>query len=189
MNICIVCGVEFEPSKEYPERVTCSDECLRIHMRNLVSETFLENSFEKGHTPFNKGVPQKEWLSKEAQEKCSKTHIQYQDSGMSPLAKIEGRFLPHNTNKKGTVTRRITKHTKGKNAGKTEINYYINIDWKGNRKPNNLYKRYVWEVYHQQDVPKGYVIYMIDQNPDNLDISNLELISRAELARRNKRGR
>lgn len=185
-NECVVCGTQFKPSKQYPERKTCSDECLRIHMKNLTSEAFLENSFEKGNEPFNKGLPQKEWMSKEAMEKCSKTYINKQTSGMSKYAFEENRFLPHNTYQKGTVTRRIVRHKKGKNAGKTEINYYINIDWKGNRKPNNLYKRYLWEVYHQQDIPKGYVVYMIDQNPDNLDINNLKIISRAELAKLNR---
>ena len=188
MNICMVCGVEFEPLKEYPERVTCSDECLRIHMRNLVSETFLEKSFEKGHTPFNKGVPQKEWLSKEAQEKCSKTYIQYQDSSMSPLAKIEGRYLPHNTNEKGTIIKRKHIHTKGRFKGKVDYEYYINIDWKGNRKPNNLYRRYLWEVYHQQDIPEGMIVYCPDNNPENWTKENLKLISRADLARKNRWG-
>ena len=187
MNKCVVCGTYFKPLKEYPERRTCSDECLRIHMRNLTPETFLEKSFKKGNTPFNKGVPQKEWMSDESRYKCSKTHIHKQNC-VSPLSEMEGRYLPFNAKVKGTVTRRITRHKHGKNAGKTEINYYINIDWHGNRKPNNLYKRYLWEVHNQRDVPKGCVIYSIDGNPDNLDISNLTCITRKQLAIINKGG-
>ena len=41
-------------------------------------------------------------------------------------------------------------------------------------------------MHHQQDVPKGCVIYCKDGNPENFDIDNLELITRAELARRNR---
>ena len=187
MNKCVVCGTYFKPLKEYPERRTCSDECLRIHMRNLTPETFLEKSFKNGNIPFNKGVPQKEWMSDESRDKCSKTHIHKQNC-VSPLSKMEGRYLPFNAKVKGTVTRRITKHKHGKNAGKTEINYYINIDWHGNRKPNNLYKRYLWEYYHQQDIPKGYVIYSLDGNPENFDKDNLILMSRKQLAILNKSG-
>lgn len=187
MNKCVVCGTHFKPSKQYPERKTCSAECLKIHMKNLVPEAFLEKSFEKGSEPFNKGLPQKEWLSSESIEKCSKTYIQNQNC-KSPLSDVEGRYLPHNTKEKGVVTRRVTKHTRGKNAGKTEVNYFINIDWHGNRKPNNLYKRYLWEVHNQMDVPKGCVIYCIDGNPENLDISNLTCITRGQLAIINRGG-
>ncbi|MBO5857431.1 MAG: HNH endonuclease [Clostridia bacterium] len=37
------------------------------------------------------------------------------------------------------------------------------------------------------DVPKGYVVYHKDGNISNNDIGNLEVISRAELIKRNKR--
>lgn len=186
MKKCIICGTEFEPSKNYMSRVTCSDECLKIHMRNLTPEIFLQTSFKKGNIPFNKGVPQVEWMSESSIEKCKQTYINHQKKCMSVFSTEEGRYLPHNTLKKGTITKRVTTHNKGKNKGKTEINYYINIDWKGNRKPNNLYKRYIWEVYHQQDIPKGYVVYSLDGNAENFAEDNLVLISRGDLARINK---
>ena len=72
---------------------------------------------------------------------------------------------------------------------KLPIEFYINIDWKGNRKPNNLFKRFLWVLYHQQDIPKGYVVHCKDGNPCNLEIANLELITRAELAKINRQGR
>ncbi|WP_304393383.1 HNH endonuclease signature motif containing protein [uncultured Clostridium sp.] len=184
MNICIICGKEFEPPKGYEIKRTCSKECYKIMQKQNVSDGFMQNSFKKGQTAFNKGVPMKEWMSKESMEKCSKTQIQYQDC-VSPLSKEEGIYLPYNTYTKGKVVKRKHKHNKGKNKGKEYWEYYINVDWKGNRKPNNLYRKYLWELYNQQDVPKGYVVYSKDGNPDNLDISNLELITRRELLRRN----
>ena len=189
MNICIICGTEFEPPKNYKYKKTCSKECLKIHMKNLVPEQFLEKKKKKGHKTFNKGVPQKEWLSAEQIEKCKKTYIQNQESSKSKFSKLEGRYLPHNTLHKGTVVKRKHIHRKGKNKGKIEWEYYINIDWKGNRKPNNLFRRYLWEVYHQQDIPTGYVVHCIDGNPDNLEIDNLELLTRGELAKLNRWGK
>lgn len=189
MNRCIICHKEFEPPKNYTEKKTCSKECFQIYMKTKPSENFLKNSFKKGHKPFNKGIPQKEWMSKENIDKCSKTHIQNQEVCKSPLSIIEHRYLPCNTLEKGTVTRRLHRHNKGKNKGKVEIVYYINIDWHGNRKPNNLLKRYIWEVHYQQDIPKGMVVYCIDGNSENFEISNLKLITRAELAILNRRGR
>ena len=188
MNKCIICGAEFEPSKKYTERQTCSKECWNEFKRQTVSKGFLKNTFKKGNIPFNKGLPQSKWLSKEAQERCSKTHIQYQENCKSPLSISEGRYLPHNTNQKGTITLRKHIHKKGRFKGKVEYEYYINIDWRGNRKPNNLYRRYVWEFYNQQDIPKGMVVYAIDGNPMNITIENLTLITRAELAKLNRWG-
>lgn len=189
MNKCIICGNEFEPAKGYEIKKTCSKECYSKYMRSKISDGFKETQFRKGHKTFNKGVPQKEWMSKESQEKCSKTHIQYQENTASPLSKEEGIYLPHNTLRKGMVVKRSTTKRTGKNKGKVETNYFINIDWHGNRKPNNLYKKYLWELYNQMDLPKGYVVTTIDGDPDNLVIENLEIISRAELLRRNSGGR
>lgn len=45
--------------------------------------------------------------------------------------------------------------------------------------------RYNW-IRENGDIPQGYVIYHIDGDRFNDDISNLELITRAELAIRNK---
>lgn len=188
MNKCIICGKLFEPPKEYRNKKTCSKECLSILKRCTVSKRFLKNRFKKNSTPFNKGKKQNEWMSKEGIEKCKQTYIQNQNC-TSKFSKEEGRFLPFNTLSKGTVTQRAHVHRTGKNKGKVEIEFYINIDWKGNRKPNNLFKRFLWELYHQQDIPKGYVVHCKDGNPCNLEIANLELITRAELAKINRQGR
>ena len=185
MNICVICGKSFEPPKNYTGKHTCSKECFKSYMKKIKpTKEFLQTSFKKGHIPFNKGVPQKEWMSKENIEICKKTYIQNQNC-KSVFSLFEDRYLPHNTNCKGTITRRKHIHTKGKNKGKVEYEYFINIDWKGNRKPNNLYRRYVWEYCHKQDVPKGYVVYSVDGNPENFDSSNLIIITRRELLRLN----
>lgn len=189
LNICIVCGKEFEPRPEYKEKKTCSYWCYCQWAKDNIPQGFKDTQYKKGDTPFNKGVPIDEWMSEESQKKCSKTHIQHQETASSPLSKEEGRYLPYNTLRKGTVVKRSTTHKVGKNKGKIETQYYINIDWHGNRKPNNLYKKFLWELYNQMDLPKGYVVVTKDGDPDNLVIENLEIISRAELLRRNSEGK
>ena len=77
----------------------------------------------------------------------------------------------------GTITRRTRPGEKA---------WVINIDWKGNRKANNTYKWYLWEVENQQDRPYGYVLYCKNGDPDDIRLENLEMITRAELLRRNR---
>lgn len=186
LNKCIICGKLFEPPSNYKIKKTCSKECYSKYAKRHIPEGFKDNMFKKGQEAFNKGIPMNEWMSKESRDKCSKTHIQHQETASSSLSKEEGIYLPYNALRKGTIVKRSTTHKKGKNKGKTEVNYYINIDWHGNRKPNNLYKKYLWELYNQMDLPKGYVVVTKDGDPDNLIIENLELISRKELLRRNR---
>lgn len=190
MNKCVICNTLFETSNNYPNKKTCSKQCLSkllkiYHKDAHHSKAYMDTLFKKGNTPFNKGRKRNTYMSADNIRKCSKTHIQYQYNSHSPLSKIENRYLPHNTLHKGVVVQRTHMHKSGKYKGNVETEYYINIDWRGNRKPNNLYKRYVWEVNHQQDIPRGYVIYLKDGNSDNITIDNLELITRAELLKRN----
>lgn len=67
--------------------------------------------------------------------------------------------------------------------GKKEIEY--TIDWHGNRKSKNSYKWYLWEVENQMDRPKGMVLALKNGDPEDVRLENLELITRAELLRRN----
>ena len=120
MNRCIICHKEFEPPKNYTEKKTCSKKCFQLYMKTKPTKKFLKNSFKKGHKTHNKGIPRKEWMSSENINKCSKTHIQYQDC-KSPLSEIEGRYLPYNTLEKGTVTRRLNKHKKVKMLVKQKL--------------------------------------------------------------------
>jgi hypothetical protein len=43
----------------------------------------------------------------------------------------------------------------------------------------------VWEEHHGRPVPPGHVIWSIDRDVTNCDISNLELISKQEMMKRN----
>ena len=81
MNICVVCKRVFDPPKDYPEKRTCSKECYAIHMRSLVSNKFLKNSFKKGNVPFNKGIARNEWMPEKSIEKCKeKYHLFYKNN-------------------------------------------------------------------------------------------------------------
>lgn len=84
--------------------------------------------------------------------------------------------IPPQIKPKGTITRHI-------NKGMPE--YTINIDWKGNRKVHNNYKWYLWEKHNKTDRPANMVLYVINQDPDDIRVDNLEVISRGELLRRN----
>jgi hypothetical protein len=72
--------------------------------------------------------------------------------------------------------------------------------WKGGIQDNKRDGKYLWTSKGQRvrlaranyikkygEIPKGFVIYHIDGDKDNDDISNLEAISRAELIKRNRR--
>lgn len=96
--------------------------------------------------------------------------------GANPTSFKKGN-VPPQQNPLGTVSRRINKGM---------VEYVINCDWRGNRKPHNNYKWYLWEVENQQDRPAGYVIYLKNENPDDIRTENFELITRAELLRRNR---
>ena len=48
-----------------------------------------------------------------------------------------------------------------------------------------LLNHYVWEQHNQKAFPKGFVLWFLDQNPQNCAIENLELISLKELSQRN----
>lgn len=140
--------------------------------------------YKKGNVPFNKGLKMTEYITSEEKMQNIKNH-QFPNQIWTEMAIEEGRYLPSKAMAKGTIVRRVHIHKKGKNAGKVEIEYFINIDWRGNRKANTLYRRYLWEKEHQMDIPKGYVVYLRDQNPDNITLENLELITRSELVKRN----
>lgn len=103
---------------------------------------------------------------------------------MHPLASEKGHFKKGNlgpaTLPEGTVSR----YERTKNNRK-EIVYNINIDWKGNRKPHNSYKWYLWEVEHQEDRPKGMILVVKNGNQDDMRVENFEVIDRAENMRRN----
>ena len=85
--------------------------------------------------------------------------------------------LPVQTKPKGHIRRSI-------HRGRPE--YYINVDWHNNRKPNNSYKWYLWEVENQRDRPVNMVLYIKNNDSDGIRTDNFEIITHAELLERNR---
>lgn len=123
--------------------------------------------FKKGLVPHNKGKKLEEYASEFAIKRMQKT--QFKKGQLSINAAPEGT---------------VTKRERVRN-GKREVEYIINIDWRGNRKSNNQYKWYLWEVENQQDRPSGMVLAVKNGDPDDIRLENLELLSRAENLERN----
>lgn len=116
--------------------------------------------FKKGHVPMNKGMKQEDFMSAETIEKTKATRFKKGNK-------------PHNTMFDGAITIR-----KDSNGGQY---MYIRIS-----KDN-------WELYHQVvyrkefgAIPKGHLLRFKDGNSLNVTIENLECITKAEHARRNR---
>jgi hypothetical protein len=118
-------------------------------------------SFKPGSIPWNKGIKGSMGANSGSFKKGS---------------------LPVNTKPEGHVH----KHVRIRENGYVDAIYTINIDWRGNRRANNHYRWYLWECHNQRDRPAGFVLTVMDNNPNNLNIENLELITRAELIARNR---
>jgi hypothetical protein len=109
----------------------------------------LTGQFEKGHKPHNKGKKWDEYMSKEGQANSRKT-----------------------TFKKGN----IPKQHRPVGSERINIDGYIEIKVK---EPNK------WDLKHRViyrqkygEIPKGYNVIFLDGNKENLDISNLKVISK-----------
>ena len=125
--------------------------------------------FKKGHIPFNIGRKQTEWMSPEGQKRTMPSRFQKGN-------------LPHNTQEPGYVSC-VVHRRKGVVAG---YDWYINIDWMGNRYNHYNYRKYLWETFNGEPAPKGMVFVAKDGRSDVMPtIENIEAISRAELLRRN----
>lgn len=121
--------------------------------------------FPKGNVPANKGKKQSEYMNENAIARTSKTRFK------------KGR-KPHNTIKgNGIISKR-------KDSKTNKIyNYYKISDGKW-----VLHHKYLWEVKNGK-MPKGHCLWFKDgdsQNYNENDLSNLELITRGENAKRNK---
>ena len=116
-----------------------------------------KTSFKKGSIPHNKGKKFKDYLSQETIDKIKQTQFKGELNGKSSY------------NWKGGIQRPTNDCT--------HLNVGIN---KRVRRPKHIYEQ------HYGKIPKGYIIYHIDGNKDNDDINNLEVITRAELLKRNR---
>jgi hypothetical protein len=100
------------------------------------------------------------------------------DLRLSPKSEFKKGHLPHNTKSDGTITIRNDRSSK---TGILCRYKYIRISlgkW-------TLYQRYVYEQHHGV-IPKGCIIAFKDGDSMNCTIDNLECITRAENAHRNR---
>lgn len=110
--------------------------------------------FKKGQVPFNKGLKQKDFMSREAIAKTKKTRFK------------KGQ-LPHNTKEDGVIIPRKDK------CGKTYLYIRESLGiWK-------LYHRKVWEQ-HNGKLKSNEIVRFRDGNSLNCEISNLFVIPKSE---------
>jgi len=119
--------------------------------------------FQKGHTPYNKGMRQQDYMSREAIESTKATRFK------------EG-HKPHNTKWDGAITIR---HRNDNSDRRPQV--FIRLS-EGNWE---LYRRYQYEK-HVGPIPEGKIVAHKDGNTMNCYPENLELITRAENMARNR---
>ena len=107
--------------------------------------------FQKGSVPFNKGKKQKDYMSKEAINKTKNTRFKKGN-------------IPHNHRPLGSE--------------RTTIEGYIEVKV---AEPNK-WKTKAVVIYEEKygKIPKGHKVIYLDGNRQNLDVSNLKVISNAE---------
>lgn len=122
---------------------------------------------KKGNIPFNKGLKWNQYLTKEQQEKSSKTWFK---KGNIPMTAVE-------------IGEEHIRHKKPNDEGFLCVK---TCNGKGNKNWTPK-QRYVYEQ-HYGEIPKGHKVIFADGNRNNFDISNLILVSNAEELHLNKRG-
>ena len=107
--------------------------------------------FQKGSVPFNKGKKQKDYMSEEAINKTKNTRFKKGN-------------IPHNHRSLGSE--------------RTTIEGYIEVKV---AEPNK-WKTKAVVIYEEKygKIPKGHKVIYLDGNRQNLDVSNLKVISSAE---------
>lgn len=125
--------------------------------------------FKKGDIPFNKGVRQVEWMPPDSIEKTKATR--FKPGGVPPTAKPLG-YISHLVHKRNGL---IVGH-----------DWFINVNWKGERRNHYNYRKYIWERFYGQDAPKGMIFVAKNGNQSEVPtIENIDMIDRAEHMRRN----
>ena len=125
--------------------------------------------FKKGDVPFNKGMKQVEWMPQESIEKTKATR--FKPGEIPPTAKPLG-HISHIIHKRH-----------GEVVGH---DWYINVNWRGERKNHYNYRKYLWERFYCQDAPSGMIFVAKNGNQsEEPTIGNIEMIDRAEHIRRN----
>ena len=114
---------------------------------------------KKGNVPHNKGKKWNEYLTKEQQEKASKTFFK---KGNIPMTAVE-------------IGVEHIRHRKPDDEGFICVK---TCNGKGNKNWTPK-QRYVYEQ-HYGEIPDGHKVIFADGNRNNFDISNLILVSNAE---------
>lgn len=155
--------------KAYQLGVKKSDAYMEKQLKEL-GKTLLENGkrhwFEKGHTPYNKGMKQEEYMSEDAIERTKKT-------------RFEKGHTPKNTKWDGAIT--IRNPHKDRGASPEVWIRLAEGEWM-------QYSRYMYEKY-MGAIPEGYLITFKDGNSLNCFPENLEAITRGQNVRRNFNGK
>lgn len=124
-----------------------------------------KGQFVKGSTPFNKGKPMKEWMSKDMIKRTKKTRFRKGN-------------LPQTAKPLGHVSRVVHKRH-GQIVG---YDWFININWKGERYNHYNYRKYLWETFYGEAAPKGAIFICRDgDQAKKPTIDNIDMITRAEL--------
>lgn len=129
----------------------------RTYAKNHGLASGYDARFKKGTSPPNKGRKQEDWMSPEAIERTKVTRFQ------------QG-HTPHNHHEIGTVVVTTDGYVARKIGEPHEWEYV---------------HRLVWEE-HNGPIPEGGIVIFLDGNPLNCDISNLQMITRAEHVRLNQ---
>ena len=158
------------PTKTLGDHIGKSYCALKIRMRQLnllippeIVERNKKNSqFQKGSTPHNKGRKISEYMSKKNQQKIKKT--QFKDG-----------HKPYNMCEVGEVR-----------EFKDSSNHVYLIKKTANPDKWRFLHHLVYEEYHKKKIPAGKIVIFKDRDSSNLDPENLEAITKAQNALRNK---
>lgn len=126
----------------------------------------LSAKFEKGNTPFNKGLKQTEYMTDEAIQSTKATRFQKGQPSK---------------NKQPIGYERV-----GKDG-------YIEVKVRDNENVHStknfeMKHRVIWERHHDVELKENEVIVFLDQDKRNFNIDNLKKVSRGDVARINKNG-
>lgn len=150
------------PAKRMAKMLGRSEGTARQRMKILnlvvppeIIEKFKRDSYiKKGHTPFNKGLQQADFMTPEAIEATKATRFK---PGSTPA----------NTKKDNCLTLRID--------NKGNLYYWIRVS-KGKWV---MYHVYLW-VKSGKEIPEGMILRFKDGDSLNVNLSNLKLVTRAE---------
>jgi len=121
--------------------------------------------FSKGHVPYNKGIKRGS-VSPETEFQKGIHAMQFKGYGVPNVANRVGR--------RNEVYATTPEQQKARSRGKAYIT-----------RKRITYARYLWKKFIGE-IPQGCIIYNNNQeDPEDIRIENLEIISRAELLKRN----